>query len=202
MNPLSAATSPVTRRTSPTLATIAGVVCLLLILSLQLFLSIRQQTQTWDEANHIYAGYKSWTDADFGLNPEHPPMVKLLATAPLLSSPKKTPALQDRYFKEEAFLGGKEFLYQNDADSILLRTRLAAGTITLLLAVLVFLATKEMFGTGAAFIALALLTVDPNLLAHGALVTTDSALSCFMLASIYAFYRFVKAPSLWRLSVA
>ncbi len=201
MNPLSAATSPVTRRTSPTLATVAGVVFLLLILGLQLLLSIRQQTQTWDEANHIYAGYKSWTDADFGLNPEHPPMVKLLATAPLLTSPKKTPNLQDRYFKEEAFLGGKEFLYQNDAESVLLRTRLAAATITLLLAVLVFIATKEMFGTGAAFIALALVTFDPNLLAHGALVTTDSALSCFMLASIYAFYRYVKAPSLWRLSV-
>ena len=190
--------SPVNRRT---FLPAAGVVCLLLILSLQLLLSIRQQTQTWDEANHIYAGYKSWTDADFGLNPEHPPMVKLLATAPLLSSPKKTPELKDRYFKEEAFLGGKEFLYQNDPESILLRTRLATATLTLLLAVLVFLGTKEMFGTGAAFIALTLLTFDPNLLAHGAFVTTDAALSCFMFASIYAFYRYVKAPSIWRLSV-
>lgn len=181
-------------------ATAAGVVCLLIVLGLQLWLSIRQQTQTWDEANHIYAGYKSWTDADFGLNPEHPPMVKLLATAPLLSSPVKTPKLEDRYFKEEAFLGGKEFLYQNDADSILLRTRLATATLTLLLAVIVFLGAKEMFGTGAGFIALTLLVFDPNLLAHGAVVTTDAALSCFMFASVYAFYRYVKAPSVWRLS--
>ena len=182
-------------------AAAAGVVCLLVILGLQLWLSIRQQTQTWDEANHIYAGYRSWTDKDFGLNPEHPPMVKLLATAPLHSSPLKTPKLEDRYFKEEAFLGGKEFLYQNDADSILLRTRLASATLTLLLAVLVFLGAKEMFGTGAAFIALTLLTFDPNLLAHGALVTTDAALSCFMFATVYAFYRYVKAPSIWRLGV-
>ena len=179
----------------------AGVVCLLIILSLQLVFSVRQQTQTWDEANHIYAGYKSWTDADFGLNPEHPPMVKLLATAPLLSSPLKLPQLQDRYFKEEAFLGGKDFLYQNDADRILFRTRMAAATFTLLLAVIVFLATREMFGTGAAFIALALLVFDPNILAHGAFVTTDIALSCFMFAAVYAFYRYVKAPSLWRLSI-
>ena len=189
--------TPVTRRTF--LA--AGVVCLLIILGLQLILSVRQETQTWDEANHIYAGYRSWTDADFGLNPEHPPMVKLLATAPLLGAPIKTPKLEDRYFKEEAFVGGKEFLYQNNPDSILLRTRLASATLTLLLAVLVFLGTKEMFGTGAAFIALTLLTFDPNLLAHGARVTTDAALSCFMFASIYAFYRYVKAPSIWRLSI-
>src|SRR5688500_2705320 len=124
----------------------AGIVCLLIILSLKLVLSRRQQSQTWDEANHIYAGYKSWTTADFGLNPEHPPMLKLWATAPLLSSPLKTPQLQDRYFKEEAFLGGKDFLYQNDADKILFRTRMMAATVTLLLAVIVFLATREMFG--------------------------------------------------------
>ena len=173
-----------------------------MILSLQLILSVRQQTQTWDEANHIYAGYKSWTDADFGLNPEHPPLVKLLATAPLLSSRPKTPQLQDRYFKEEAFVGGKDFLYQNDADQILFRTRMATATLTLLLAVIVFLATREMFRTaGAAFIALALLAFDPNFLAHGAFVTTDIALSCFMFASVYAFYRYVKAPSIWRLIV-
>ena len=178
-----------------------GVVCLLIILGLQLLLSVRRESQTWDEANHIFAGYRSWTHADFGLNPEHPPMLKLLATIPLFSSPLKTPQLENRYFKEDAFLGGKDFLYQNDADSILLRTRVAAATLTLLLALLVFLGTKEIFGTGAAFIALALLAFEPNLLAHGALVTTDAGLSCFMFASIHAFYRYVKAPSVWRMVI-
>jgi 4-amino-4-deoxy-L-arabinose transferase-like glycosyltransferase len=180
----------------------AGVISLLIILGLQLLLSVRQESQTWDEADHIYAGYKSWTSADFGLNPEHPPLVKLVATAPLLSSPLKTPALTDRFFKEEAFLGGKDFLYQNDAETILFRTHVAAATFTFLLAIVVFIGTREMFGTGAAFIALALLAFDPNLLAHGARVTTDVALSCFMFAAVYAFYRFVKAPSARRLGVA
>jgi dolichyl-phosphate-mannose-protein mannosyltransferase/tetratricopeptide repeat protein len=178
-----------------------GVVSLLMILGLQLVLSVRRESQTWDEGNHIFAGYMSWIRADFGLNPEHPPMLKLLATAPLLSLPLKVPEAQDRYFKEAAFLGGKDFLYQNDADRILLRTRLAAATLTLLLALLVFLATKEMFGTGAAFIALALLAFEPNLLAHGALVTTDAGFSCFMFATVYAFYRYVKDPSVWRVVI-
>jgi 4-amino-4-deoxy-L-arabinose transferase-like glycosyltransferase len=166
-----------------------------------LLLSVRRESQTWDEANHIFCGYRSWTHADFGLNPEHPPILKLLATLPLLSSPLKAPKLEDRYFKEDAFLGGKDFLYQNDADKILLRTRMAAATLTVLLALLVFLCTREMFGTGAAFIALVLLVFDPNLLAHGALVTTDAGLSCFMFATIYAFYRYVKRPSPWRMVI-
>ncbi|HVF41842.1 MAG TPA: hypothetical protein VM936_02455, partial [Pyrinomonadaceae bacterium] len=50
----------------------AGVVALLLILCVQLALSVRQESQTWDEGDHIFAGYESWTRADFGLNPEHP----------------------------------------------------------------------------------------------------------------------------------
>ena len=175
---------------------------LLLVLSAQLFFSVRRESQTWDEGNHIFTGYRTWTDADFGLNPEHPPLVKLLTTAPLLWSKPKSPALEDRFFKEDAFLRGKEFLYQNDPETILSRTRTAAATLTLLTALIVFFGAREMFGTGAAFIALILLAFDPNLLAHGALITTDVGLACFMFLSVYAFYRFVKAPSALRLIVA
>ena len=181
---------------------IAAFCFLLIILCAQLFLSVRRESQTWDEANHIFAGYRSWTDADFGLNPEHPPLLKLIATAPLLWSRPKMPALEGRFFKEDAFLGGKEFLYQNDAEKILSRTRTFAATLTLLTAFVVFFATKEMFGAGAAFIALSLLTFDPNLLAHGALITTDVGLACFMFLSVYMFYRFVKSPSALRLILA
>src|SRR4029450_3251150 len=66
----------------------------------------------------------------------------------------------------------------------------------------VFFGTREMFGTGAAFIALTLLTFDPNFLAHGALVTTDVGLACFMFLSVFLFYRFLKSPSPLRLILA
>ena len=181
---------------------IAALCLLLTVLSLQLYLSVRRESQSWDEANHIYTGYRTWTHGDYGLNPEHPPLLKLLASAPLLPLHPKTPALEERFFKEDAFLRGKEFLYQNDAEQILARTRTAAATLTLLTALIVFFATKEMFGTGAAFIALTLLAFDPNLLAHGALITTDVGLACFMFLSVYLFYRFLKSPSALRLIVA
>ncbi len=181
---------------------IAALCFLLIVLSLQLFFSVRRESQTWDEGNHIFTGYRSWTHADYGLNPEHPPLVKLLATAPLLWSQPKSPVLEERFFKEDAFLRGKEFLYQNEPEKILARTRTAAATLTLLTALVVFFAPREMFGTGAAFIALTLLTFDPNLLAHGALITTDVGLACFMFLSVYMFYRFLKSPSALRLIMA
>src|SRR5258707_13762332 len=88
---------------------VAGVVVFFLaVLILQYALTARANSITWDEDDHIYAGYMSWKHGDFGLNPEHPPLLKLLATSPLLHLPLKMPALQNRFFKLEAFLGGKE----------------------------------------------------------------------------------------------
>ncbi len=178
-----------------------GVALLLGILLIQLAFSTRRNSITWDEDDHIYAGYMSWKQADFGLNPEHPPLVKLVAAIPLLNMQLKMPVLQDRFFKHEAFLGGKDFLFKNNANAMLFRARMAVSIFTLLLGLLVFLAAQEMFGTAAAFIALTLLVFDPNLLAHGAVVGTDVGLSCFTFASIYAFYRYTKAPSAWRLLI-
>lgn len=178
-----------------------GVAALLLVLFLQLAFSVHRNSITWDEDDHIFAGYMSWKHADFGLNPEHPPLVKLIAAIPLLNMRLNLPVVQDRSFKSEAFLDGKAFLFKNDADTMLFRARIAVSFFTLLLALLVFLAAQEMFGTGAGFIALALLVFDPNLLAHGAVVGTDAGLSCFMFGAVYAFYRYVKAPSAWRLIV-
>ncbi len=186
----------------PSAYELAALCFLLLVISLQLFFSVRRESQTWDEANHIFTGYSTWTHSDYGLNPEHPPLLKLLATTPLLSLQLKSPALEDRFFKEDAFLRGKEFLYQNNADQILARTRTAAAILTLLTALVVFFASREMFGSGAAFVALTLLAFDPNLLAHGALITTDVGLACFMILSVYMFYRFVKSPSALRLVAA
>ena len=76
---------------------------------------------------------------DFGLNPEHPPLVKMLAALPLLSMDLKVPPLQQREFKHEAFFNGKEFVFGNDADTLLFRARMAASLLTVLLALLVFL---------------------------------------------------------------
>jgi hypothetical protein len=173
----------------------AGVASLLVILALELTLSIRRQTQTWDEASHIFAGYSYWTRGDFGMNPEHPPLVKLLGSIPLLPSSLKVPPHDKVFSKEEDFTTAEQFVYSNNADQILFRARLAVALLTFLLALLLFAAAREMFGTPAAFLALALFVFEPNILAHGALVTTDMGLTCFLFATVYAFYRYTKASS-------
>src|SRR6266700_230805 len=174
-------------------------VCLLIILLFELTLSIRRETQTWDEACHIFAGYSYWTRGDFGMNPEHPPLLKLLATAPLLSLQLRVPPHPNIFSKEQDFTTATDFVYGNDAETILFRTRMTAASLTLALALILFLATKEMFGSVAALSTLSLFVFEPTVLAHGALVTTDMAMSCFLLATVYCFYRYVKLPTAPRL---
>jgi hypothetical protein len=177
-----------------------GVAGFILLFAIHLALISHANTITWDEPDHIYSGYMSW-HGDFGLNPEHPPLVKFIATLPLLSMQLKVPELQDRPYRLQAVLGGRDFIFHNDADTMVFRAQMAASIFTLLLLVIAFLAAREMFGTTAGFLALGLLVFDPTLLAHGALVTTDAVQSCFLLASIYAFYRYVQLPSARRMAL-
>ncbi len=174
---------------------------LLLVFAVQLVLTSRANTITWDEPDHIYSGYRSW-NGDFGLNPEHPPLIKFVATLPLRLMQLNVPELQGRPYRIEAVLGGRDFIFHNDADKLVFRAQMTAAIFTLLLVVIAFLAAREMFGTIAGFLVLGLLIFDPTLLAHGALVTTDVGQACFLLASIYAFYRYVKAPTMGRLALA
>src|SRR5947209_7493838 len=85
----------------------AVALCLLLVLIGELVISVRRQSLTWDEGDHIFSGYQSWKTADFGFNPEHPPLVKEIATLPLLAMHLKTPPPKGlAFFKDEAYLDG------------------------------------------------------------------------------------------------
>ena len=179
----------------------SAVVLLLIILAIELVVPARRQSQTFDEGYHVVAGYDYWTRADFGVNPEHPPLVKLLTALPLLWLQLRTPAFPSGFFKLAGFHAGRALLYSNDADAILFRARMAAATLTILAALLVFAAAYEMFGAFPALLSLALFVFEPNLIAHGSLVTTDMGITVFLFATVYAFYRYVNKPSAARLLV-
>ncbi len=182
----------------------AVVFALLVVQAAQTALVVHRESLTFDEDNHIFAGYMMEKTGDFGLNPEHPPLVKLLAALPLLGRNLWTPPLQNRNFKTEAYLDGRDFLAHNDGPGqhLLFRMRLAAGLLALALSLVVFVAAREWFGTEAALIALVLLVFDPNILANSALVTTDIGVSLFFLLGVYAFYRYVTRPTAIRLLLA
>ncbi len=154
---------------------IVAVVSLLLVLEFQLLYSVKQESLTFDEGDHIFAGFMSLKHYDFGLNPEHPPFVKMIAAIPLLGMGLHQPQLQNRYFKDEAYLSGRDFIFRNDHEKVIFRARMSASLFALIAALLAFGIAREMFGTGAGMLALVLIVFEPNFLAHGALVTTTRA---------------------------
>jgi 4-amino-4-deoxy-L-arabinose transferase-like glycosyltransferase len=176
----------------------AGLIILQMIL---VAIIVHGESLTFDEGDHIFAGYMMWHSGDYGLNPEHPPLVKLVATLPLLQEKLWVPTLQQRMFKGEAYRDGRDFMERNDGPGhrLIFRMRLAAGVFAVGLSVMVFLMGSKLFGESAGLLALLLVVFEPNVLANSDLVTTDVGVACFFLATIYCFYRYARQPSLIRL---
>ena len=101
----------------------------------------------------------------------------------------------------ENFGSAIPFLYTHDADAILWRSRAAISVFTFALALLVLAAGCEMFDSMTGLVALLVFVFEPNLLAHGAMITTDMAAACCMFAAVFAFYRWQKHPTAGRVIV-
>jgi 4-amino-4-deoxy-L-arabinose transferase-like glycosyltransferase len=191
-------------KTVPVRALWGVAVALIAVQALVTVLVIHRESLTFDEDDHMFAGYMMWHTGDYGLNPEHPPLVKLLATVPMLGRALWIPPLKGREFKAEAYLDGRDWLARNDGDrnQLVFQMRLFTGLLALAFSIVVFLTARELFGDWAALAALALAAFDPNILAHSGFVTTDIGVSLFFLLSTWAFYRYVRQPSWMRLILA
>jgi 4-amino-4-deoxy-L-arabinose transferase-like glycosyltransferase len=179
---------------------VAGVAALCAVFVAQLLLSVRQQSETFDEPCHMFSGYRALRYHDYGINPEHPPLLKMVAAMPLRNI-KNEPPDQKMFFRGACALGGRGLLANNDTTTVLFRARSAAAIFSVVLVIVLLLAVREMFGKGPAFLALVLAVFEPTLLANGALVTTDMAITCFLFATVYAFWRYTQRPSVARLLV-
>jgi 4-amino-4-deoxy-L-arabinose transferase-like glycosyltransferase len=186
------------RLKAPAWTLACGLIALQMIL---IAIIVHGESPTFDEGDHIFAGYMMWHTGDYGLNPEHPPLVKLEATLPLLFEKLWVPPLQHRMFKLEAYSDGRDFLERNDGPGqrLLFRMRLMTAVFGAGLSLMVFLLGSRLFGDSAGLLALLLVVFEPNMLANSDLVTTDVGVTCFLLATIYCFYHYARQPSAARL---
>ncbi len=160
-------------------------------------LSVRDETQTVDEGVHLAAGYSYWQTGDFRLNPEHPPLVKLMASVPLLFLPIHLPDPSDGWLARNAWSFARSLLYHNtvDAETILFLGRLPVMLLALALGLLIACWAKRLWGTAGGVLALVLYAFDPNFLAHGRYVTTDVGVALGIAATVWAFCRYLEWPT-------
>jgi len=172
-----------------------AVVGLLFCFWLQMFLALPKLSATTDEVAHLPAGYTYWATRDFRLNPEHPPLVKLIAALPLLAIKPHLDLSWPEWANRQQYTFGYGFLYTNDADRLLFWGRLPMTLLATFGGLVVFLWAREMFGNASGLFALGLFAFSPNLLAHSMLVTTDVPVAVFMTLTLYLFWRQTKYPS-------
>jgi hypothetical protein len=158
--------------------------------------SVQQKSPTYDETVHLFAGYSYLKWGDYRVNPEHPPLIKMLAAAPLLSlnldSSRITPRERDVVQRDKNYgwvLAHRFVFSDNDAESLFFRARWVMLSLGLALALCIFLWARELYGFEAAVAALVLFCFDPNVIAHAPIVQTDIPFALFFFGSTYFFWR-------------
>lgn len=186
------------RRSYPEWLVLAALV---IVMVTQLWTSIRQLSITSDEIDHLHAAYRYLQCNDFGWNPEHPPLVKIVAALPLIAMRINDPiahACGLANSKEIDFVAGHDFVFANP-ERMLTAARWAVSLFSVLLLLTVWFFARKMFGLPVAMICGVLVAFDPNFLANGALVTTDVAAALAFLLAVYALYRYATEPNFTRL---
>ncbi len=173
---------------------------LLAVLLLQGLIFIGESSQTSDEAAHLAAGYSYLKAGDFRLNPEHPPLIKELAALPLLPLELSFP-WGPLWEQAEEWDIGRIFVHENrlSNDTILLLGRLPVLLLSLTLGWFLFRWGRTLFGVPGALLGLSLYVLDPNVVAHSCLVTTDLGVTLFMFLAVYALWAWSERPSPGRL---
>src|SRR4030043_684637 len=154
-----------------------------------------------DEVAHIPSGYSYIKYHDYRLNPEHPPILKDLAGIPLQFLRVTFPT-NEQFWTTDAngqWNAGWRFMYLpgNDTEKIIFWSRFPIILLSLLLGFVIFKWAKELFGTKAGLLALALYAFDPNILGHDHYVTTDLGIAAFLFFAFYFFYKYLREPG-WK----
>ncbi len=172
--------------------------CLLALAATQFarqFYAAATETQTFDESIHIGAGYSFLRSGDYSYDPEHPPLGRVLATLPLLALDLDPKFDTEGWRIRDLRRYGQALLYRQPkvrAETILLVSRTVPILLTVALTLLVGFWARARFGPGAGLLAAVLAALEPNLAAHGHIVTTDLPATVTVFLACVAFERMLR----------
>ena len=155
--------------------------------------SLRDDSPTMDEQNHVARGLAFLRTGDPRLSLEHPPLVNSLSALPLLTMPEiRLPVEDASWNQREGWYRFAELLFweaNNDVTRMIFLARLPIVFLTLGLALVGFRFANELWGRPAGLFAFPLLLLDPNILAHGRYSTTDLGGAAFLLLATWLLWR-------------
>ena len=168
--------------------------------------SLLGEAPTVDEVAHLPAGVSYWQKGTFKLYHHNPPLVKLVAAAPVvLAGPVTAPLYELKAWANESQATfGEVFTYLNARRylDLFARGRLLMPLFSVAGGLAVFAWSRRLYGPMGGLLSLALWALCPNVLAHGRLVTSDSAAASLAVAATYLFVRYLDRMTWGRAAVA
>ena len=163
-----------------------------------------RESVTVDEVSHIGAGVSYLQKLDLRLNPEHPPLAKVLAAIPLVVRGVHADyhhvswAFSERFFP--AYLGqwifGEWLLERWNHPAVVLKwARIPMLLLTLLLGLVIYVFATKLGSPWGGVLALSAFVSTPAFLAFGPMVHTDIAAALFCLLALWTFANVWRNPS-------
>ena len=163
-----------------------------------------RESVTIDEVAHIGAGVSYLQKLDLRMNPEHPPLAKVLAALPLVCRGVRADYSHISWTASEKFLPA--FLGQwvfgdwllerwNDPKSVLAWARLPMLLLTLALGCAVYLYARRLGGVWGGLLCLSVYVSTPAFLTFGPLVHTDLAVTLFSLLALWTLAEIWQQPN-------
>lgn len=165
-----------------------------------------RHSPTFDEPSHMLAGIRAWQFGTFEIQRVNPPLVRMLATLPVLfarpatdwSHYRNAPGVRPEFLVREDFIraNGRRLFF------LFSLARWACIPFSLLGGYICYRWANELFGDPAGLMALGLWCFSPNILAYGQLINSDVAAASLGLAAAYAFRAWLRQATYSNVLVA
>ena len=172
------------------------VVLLLCVVFILPFLSMQNFSPAFDEITHLPSGFSYLKTGEIKLNPQHPPLIKMLSAFPLLFLDLKF-NIQDQNLvgpQTDEWQFGRDLLFNNNVDRVIFWGRIPIILLSVLLGLYIFKWGKELFNYKAGVIGLFIYAFMPNIIAHSQFVTMDLGVTAFSFIAMYYLWKFTDSP--------
>jgi hypothetical protein len=157
-----------------------------------------------DEVGHLAAGLHHWRTGTFESYRVNPPLVRLIATTPLVASGIDLPKedLNTAPPARPEFDLGRRLVDQKGEEAFWYFTlaRWACIPFALIGTVVIYVWGSSLYGWAAGLLSATLWVVCPNVLAHAQMITPDTGAAGLGLTACYLFWRWLQRPN-WTLTL-
>ncbi|HVU87093.1 MAG TPA: glycosyltransferase family 39 protein [Pirellulales bacterium] len=172
---------------------LSGPVPVVLLIACHLVLgmtAVARKSMTFDESAHLGGGLSYWTTNDYRLHSENGNWSQRFGALPLYLRGSQVSLDDPAWATSDVWKVTERLMAElgRDTDGILLRCRAMMAIPSALLALLVYLWSRRIFGAVGGLISLALYAFSPAMLANGFLVTSDLPATFFFTASSAAVW--------------